>query len=361
MIMIYDEQFFHGSTVHIATAQCETGDFLGYRTVPSWANSDYIAGDCALYTYATRSGADWKVAMEQVIYTSPRRSRIQVSFAWALWVDPRAQNIIVDLEVMHMFAWPFFKNFFAKPYKKTWDESYGVCHQLGRTWQLAVITTLPENDIAMAQSNGTVLPLSFVRNETGYFNWANRENATFFNWYVAGAPIRPTLTPAQDCVNADNNLQNQWLDVECRKQLFSRTVCENTVQNLFTGTISFLAVRENIKYNFTIPQPIDPSALPPDSTVILFGATINLPVQNCRQLDSYLYNVAHDKIYTAYHQDCMLQMAGNMDFTEYNKLVNSLEFLASDTTRWTSRPATSTSSRSSRPPRRGRWRRRAAR
>ncbi len=141
----------------------------------------------------------------------------------------------MDVERRTIYTWPNHFSFWGPLTSKYWDESYGVCKIIGSNWELAHVTSQQVNQQVMMYANNTVLPIAAVRNETGYFVWANGENMTFFNWYVTGATKRPTTSATKKCAAADAAmgppLGKQWTAFECRTPFFKLSPCQ-----LLTGT-----------------------------------------------------------------------------------------------------------------------------
>ena len=263
---------------------------------------------------------------------SPLRSRLQLSFAWILWTDPRVTNMMYDVEKSHVFTWPENRDLFLNTFDMNWDDAYGICGQLGGGWELAVITANHENAI-VSMPNTTLLPINQIRNASGMFVWSNSERATWFNWYVDLSPRKePGVDPLFDCSHIDASLEKAWDDSKCREAKYTVSPCEAPVWE-YSGSVSFIADKNTVQKNFSVPQPMHLSQKPADTMDTIYGATVILKVKDCKQLDRFLFNIGHDKIYVAYDQDCMVMLAGLQTMEEYNKIVLSLEFSAVDTTR----------------------------
>jgi hypothetical protein len=339
--LIYDGQVVHGATVHLALAasQCRQDDFIGFiAPYPWWISYQYIGTECSFQLRGTRKAFDYKALLETVYYASPMRSRIQLAFNWIFWIDNRMKSLMMDVEKRTIYSWPTHDSFWYNLEYKMWDESYGVCKILGSNWEMAATTNQNINTLVMMYANNTRLPIAAVRDASGYFVWANGANSTFVNWYVSNPlSLRPTASTLQRCAAADSTLGpypgKQWTDLACRQANFRSSPCQLVSGTWFSGTVSYLADKATFRFNFTVDQPVGLAMLPPNGTNVLYGATVNMPLQDCKQLDSYFFKVGHDYIYVLYHQDCMLQVAGIQSFTEYNKLMLSLEFFATDTTR----------------------------
>ena len=112
--------------------------------------------------------------------------------------------------------------------------------QLGGPWYLVVVTANHENDIVTTYINGTMLPISQIRNGTGHFVWSNKENATWFNWYFDLTVKRPGVAALDDCSHIDSGLSATWNDAACRAEVYQRSPCEADAW-WYTGSVSFIA------------------------------------------------------------------------------------------------------------------------
>jgi len=325
--------------VHLAVQQCQgsKGDWIGFIGAPmTWISANYILPQCVQFVTATRRAADYMQAINYLFFQTPLRSRLQLSFAWMLWTDPRVDNMMFDVERSHVYTWPKSTDMFGQNFPLNWDLAYGLCGQLGAGWYHTVVTANHENSIVVTYGNNTQIPVGHVRNKTGQFVWINGENATWFNWYSDMSVKYPGVTALYDCAHIDFNYASTWLDVNCRPTtpIYSVTTCEMDSW-YYSGSVSFTADPSTVQKNFTVFGPVQSTQTPSDSNILMFGATIQMHALDCKQLDRFLFGTGHDKIYVAYDQDCMIQLAGDQTVQQYNIIVLSAQFTAVDTTRAT--------------------------
>ena len=146
-----DEQFSYGLTVSIAVQQCMAGDqFYLEGDYPSELGSNFtrnITGDywepnCAYFYRGTGNVGIYKDIISRTWFFTPNLKRLQLLFAWILWVDQRIQNYTMDPETRHVYMF-----FISDIGVVNWDQGFGLCRAISDEWMTPSIGSPAEKRI----------------------------------------------------------------------------------------------------------------------------------------------------------------------------------------------------------------------
>ena len=129
-----------------------------------------------------------------------------------------------------------------------------------------------------------------------------------------------------NCVHIDAQTK-KWSSTFCRSAIYKTMPCQRTGWDA-SGTVSLLR---------TVPPPptVTPwypfsnySHLPQiNSTLLIYGATVQVSLLSCLQWDRFQLTRVHDWVHLAVNDNCMLQIAGTAPVSVYNYIVQVIQWI----------------------------------
>jgi hypothetical protein len=331
-----DDVYAHGLSLQVAHPMCIYGDFIDIylsngtdKTTPNGTDVslEFVTHICTLFVKGLKPMSFYKKVMTNFTYYSNNRQAVGVTLGWVLWWDPRVSNVFQDMVERRVYTYVDLR---GAPV--SWYQAQEICHQYGSEWGLGSIDRDYEYRMFAPLVKNPGMAVGVQRNLSGYFENVNRELVTYFNWDTTS----PSTNAAAACVElGDVAAPNRraYRNVDCNQARFLRVLCEaDKSRYVSSGQWSFVAKNGTLSSLRTI-SPVKRSYLPPDSSDIAYGATLQAGANECREHDRFQTMLSHDFILVNWQLDCVLSLNGRTLVSDYNLILENTLFHMVDLTR----------------------------
>ena len=316
----------YGLTLQLHVEQCDptTDGFTFSPALPGWTSLAYLP-KCITFIKSiagTKTVLEYKNIMASARFittTAELLTRTQFSLAWVIWTDPGIKNMMMERNHRRSIA------YFDMGGSQNHDDALLQCNNFNL--ELPVITSVPERTLFAQLLTGTALHLHLwaFRNTSGTFLWKNNEPMALIDW-DEGSPATP-LSTTPGCMAMKQILDGRWVDVDCVTDTnTNRVACETTKWD-YSDIYSWIT-RPGGEENMVVDNVFKPENFANIFVPVMYGATVQTSMKDCRYLDTYMFYSSSDNIHAILIKECVLYLSGYATMEEYNMVLQGVQWRA---------------------------------